>query len=114
LHEVGEYDQSFVLEKTPGDFSLAAVLSSRESGLKLEVHTTEPICHLYTGKWIPQLLGKQGLPYGPFSGLCLETMQHPNAVNIPAFPNTVLRPGEIYRHTTVYSLGLEDRSARYL
>ena len=42
--------------------------------------------------------------YGPLSGLCLETQKHPNAVNIPHFPNTVLRPGEMYHQKTVYKI----------
>lgn len=92
------YDQSFVIDKTePG--SPVAEVYSNESGLKLQLYTTEPIVHLYTGKSIPELN-----EYGPFSGFCLETQIHPNAINIPHFPNTILRPGEIYHHKTIYKI----------
>ena len=42
--------------------------------------------------------------YGHFSGFCLETHKHPNAVNIPQFPNTILKPGEIYAQKTAYKV----------
>src|SRR5690606_4101706 len=98
------YDQTFVLDKPYGELSLAAVLESRQSGLRLEVRTTEPVCHLYTGRWVPQLTGKNGQEYGPFSGLCLEVQHHPNAVNVPGFPSTELRPGETYRQRSVFKV----------
>lgn len=104
LPQVGEYDQTFVLDKKYGAFSLAATLKSARSGLSLQVYTTEPVCHLYTGKWIPEIKGKGGRNYGPFSGLCLEMQHHPNAVNIPSFPGTILRPGEKYRQKTSYKV----------
>lgn len=91
------YDQSFVLDTktTPP----AAEAYSEESGLKLQVFTTEPVVHLYTGQSIPPLNG-----YGPFSGFCLETQIHPNAINIPHFPDTVLRPGDVYHQKTIYRI----------
>ncbi len=98
------YDQSFVLDKEPGDMQLAAELIAGSHDFKLEVYTTEPVVHFYTGKWIPPVKGKNGSAYGPFSGLCFETHQHPNAINIPAFPNTILRPGETYQTKTKYRI----------
>ena len=109
---VGEYDQTFVLDKEYGELSPAATLRSETSGVCLQLSTTEPVCHLYTGKWIPRIEGKQGQSYGPFSGLCLEVQHHPNAVNIPAFPSTILRPGEVYRQLSVYEISVEEESAR--
>jgi aldose 1-epimerase len=58
----------------------------------------------YSGKWTPDVKGKIGIMYGPFSGFCLETHKHVNAINIPHFPNTILRPGEIYVQKTVYKV----------
>jgi aldose 1-epimerase len=96
------YDQSFVAaDKHNNDLSLVAEARSPQSGLTLQVLTTEPVVHFYTGKWIPSIKGKNGDQYGPYSAFCMETQLHPNAVNIPHFPNTILRPGEIYRHKTV-------------
>ena len=75
---------------------------SLQSNLHLQVYSTEPIVHFYTGKWIPVVKGKSETNYAPLSGFCLETHIHPNAVNIPHFPNTVLRPGGTYYQKTIY------------
>lgn len=96
------YDQTFVADKKNGELSLMAEAMSSDGNLCMEVYSTEPVVHFYTGKWIPQVKGKNGLAYGPFSGYCFETQQYPNAVNISAFPNTILRPGEVHRQTTIY------------
>lgn len=101
---LGEYDQTFVLNKKPRESGRAALLENRENGLRMEVFTDQPVCHFYTGRWIPVLKGKNGVEYGPFSGLCLETQQHPNSVNIPHFPGTILRPGEQYRQKTSFKV----------
>src|SRR3546814_892793 len=111
LPEPDGYDQSFVLDKPGGEPSLAAVLESGQSGLRLEVRTTEPVCHLYTGRWVPPVTGKGGQKYGPFSGLCLEVQHHPNAVNVPHFPATELRPGETYRQRTVFKVAAQPSKA---
>ncbi len=100
------YDQSFVLNDAgTDDLHFAAEAYSEQSKLKLEVYTSEPLVHFYTGKWIPPLKnGKAGNSYGSFSGFCFETQKHPNAINIPHFPNTVLRPGETYQTKTMYRI----------
>lgn len=105
LSKISEYDQSFVLDKgISSSPELCASLTALSSPWKMELWTTEPVCHFYTGKWIPPVMGKHGKNYLPFSGLCLETQIHPNAVNIPGFPNTILRPGEVYRQHTIYKM----------
>lgn len=98
------YDQSFVLDKKEEELNFAAEAFSEISRLKLEVYTTEPLVHFYTGKWIPQIPGKNDMQYGPFSGLCFETQKHPNAINIPHFPDTVLLPGHSYHTKTFYRI----------
>lgn len=100
----GGYDQSFVMDKKPGQLSLIAEVQSKKSGLKLQVLTTEPVVHLYTGQGLTKLKGKNNIEYGPYSGLCLETQIHPNAVNVPKFPNTILQAGEKYYQKTVYKI----------
>lgn len=105
LKQVEEFDQSFVADEvytsTP---VLVAEAVSKKTGIGLQVYSTEPVVHFYSGKWIPQVKGKNGAQYGAFSGLCLETHKHPNAVNIPHFANTILRPGEMYYQKTIYKL----------
>ncbi len=104
LNKIAEYDKSFVADKDAVSLSLMAEVRSVALGVLLQVYSTEPIIHFYSGKWIPVITGKNGIKYGPFSGLCLETHKHPNAINISHFPGTILRPGEIYSTKTVYKV----------
>lgn len=97
------YDQTFELQQQD-IHTLAAATYVNKDSLRLEVYTNQPTVHFYTGRWIPALTGKNGIQYGPYSGLCFETQVHPNAVNQPSFPNTILQPGEKYHHQTIYKL----------
>ncbi len=103
------YDQTFVLNRDARKDEESGLLFAAEafceaSKTTLQVYTSEPVVHFYTGRWIPPINGKGGHKYGPFSGLCFETHKHPNALNIPLFPNTILRPGETYHTKTLYRL----------
>ena len=41
-------------------------------------------------------------PFGKRTGLCLEAEGFPDAPNQADFPNSILRPGEVYEHTLVF------------
>jgi len=98
------YDQTFVLDKTYGDLTLASRITASESGLTLSVYTTEPVAHLYTSRYLNVKNGKSGVDYGRFDAFCIETQHHPNAINIDAFPSTVLHPENLYTQTTIYKV----------
>jgi aldose 1-epimerase len=102
------YDQTFVLDKNYGDLTLASKTFEPESGLTLSVYSTEPVAHLYTAKYLNVPNGKNGVPYTEFGGFCIETHHHPNAVNINSFPNTILKPDELYTQTTIYKVSIEE------
>ncbi|AFD09142.1 aldose epimerase family protein [Solitalea canadensis] len=102
------YDQSFVIDDKADGLKFAAKASSKETGIVFEVFTTDPVVHLYCGLYIPEIEGKYGINYGRYSAFCLETQIHPNAINVPSFPNTVLRPGEKMHSETVYKLSYAD------
>ena len=102
LDHIPEFDKSYITERNNRELQLVAELRFKPKDILLQVLSTEPIVHFYSGKWIPEVQGKNGKRYGPWSGLCLETHRHPNAVNIPHFPDTVLRPQQVYRQKTVY------------
>lgn len=102
-NEEDGYDQTYIIENTNSAEPVAEAYLEK-SGITLQVFTSEPVVHFYTGKWIPVIKGKQGNSYGPFSGFCFETHKHPNSINIPHFPNTVLHPGEVYHTKTKYRI----------
>lgn len=96
-------DISYPLDN-PGIENIAAEAWCDEQDVKLEVYTTEPLVHLYNAYASPSIKGKGGKQYTAFSGFCFETQKHPNAINIPSFPDTILRPGQTYRTKTIYRL----------
>ncbi len=103
----GGYDHCYVL-RSKGDLTaLSARLVEPLSGRVLEVYTTQPGLQLYTGNALDgSLRGKGGQVYGRHAGVCLEAQHFPDAPNHAHFPSTVLRPGERYRHTTIYRVGV--------
>lgn len=98
------YDQTFILDKPYGELGLASETTEAESGLTLSVYTTEPVAHFYTAKYLNVKGGKEGKDYLPYGAFCIEVQHQPNAINIPDFPDTILRPGEIYKQTTIYKV----------
>src|SRR5688572_4959511 len=98
------YDQCFIVDDKSDKLELVAEARSLQSGLGLQIFSTELAVQFYTGQGLNIKNAKSGNQYGPFAGFCLETHKHPNAVNIPHFPNTVLRPGEKYYQKNVYRI----------
>jgi aldose 1-epimerase len=99
----GGYDHNFILNRTGDGLSLAARVTEAKSGRALEVFTTEPAIQFYTGNFLDGTIrGKAGKVYRRRSAFCLETQHYPDSPNQPSFPSTVLKPGAVYRTTTVF------------
>ena len=101
----GGYDHNFVLDRR-GRSGLvhAARLEDPASGRVMDVATTEPGLQFYSGNFLDgTLTGKGGAVYAYRTGLALETQHFPDSPNQPAFPSTILRPGETYTSKTVYT-----------
>lgn len=97
-----EYDHNFVLSNWDGSLRPAARLYESTSGRVVEILTTQPGIQFYSGKFLDgSLIGKKGVAYEKYTGLCLEPQHFPDAPNHPNFPSTVLRPGEEYDQTTI-------------
>lgn len=100
----GGYDHNWILNKKGNDLEKAAELYDPTSGRLMEVWTTEPGVQFYSGNFLNGTLTntRGGASYVKHAGLCLETQHYPDSPNQPAFPTTILKPGETYRQTTVY------------
>ena len=99
----GGYDHNFVFARWDGKLRLAGMLRDPKSGRTMEMFTTEPGVQYYCGNFLDGSdVGKGGKTYARRSGLCLETQHFPDSPNKPQFPSCILRPGEEYRHVTVY------------
>ncbi len=104
----GGYDHNFVLRSPNSGLRTAATVHEPTAGRTMEVVTTQPGLQFYSGNFLDgSIVGKGGRPYLKHSGFCLETQHFPDSPNHADFPNTVLRPGDEYRHTTVYQFSAE-------
>ena len=97
------YDHNFVLDKNENELSEAARAVGDQTGIVLEVLTTEPGVQLYTGNFMKGANRiKQGLRDEHRSGFCLETQHFPDSPNQPHFPSTILKAGDTFISTTIF------------
>lgn len=105
----GGYDHNWVLNRENSAVEKVAALYHPASGRYMEVLTTEPGIQFYSGNFLDGTLKhtKSNQKYVKHAGLCLETQHYPDSPNQPAFPNTILKPGEIYTQTTLYRFSVK-------
>ncbi len=99
------YDCNFVLDNPNKKMVKAAILYEESTGRTIEVSTNEPGFQLYTGYYIPDIIGKHGEKFGSYAGVALETQHYPDSPNHPEFPSTFLKPGETFKSKTIYKFG---------
>jgi aldose 1-epimerase len=90
----GGIDHNFVLDAGARP---ALRLHCPESGVTLEIETDQPGVQLYAGQ-------KMQPPWMAHQALAIEPQDFPDAVNYPAFPSTIIRPGETYSRRVLYRL----------
>lgn len=98
------YDHNLALNGKIGELRKVATLIDDESGRKLTVHTTLPGIQIYNsaGMGNSAIIGKNGVIYPDFAGLCLETQFFPNSPNIAHFDQPSLKAGDIWHHQTIF------------
>lgn len=102
------YDHNFVLDKgitaTP---QLVAVCTGDQSGIVMEVLTTEPGLQFYGGNFMQSKNTiKTGGKDDHRTALCLETQHFPDSPNQPSFPTTVLKAGDTYKSTSIFKFSV--------
>jgi len=102
------YDHNYCIhQRAEGELTFAARAEDPVSGRVMEVFTTEPGMQFYSGNFLDGTSRrKNGGVYVHRGGFCLETQHYPDSPNRPQFPNTILRPGEVYRSQTVYKFSV--------
>lgn len=102
------YNHSWMVDGADGRaLRPAARLEHRGSGRTLEVLTTEPSIHIYTANHFDGSdKDASGAPLVRHCSIALETQHLPDSPNRPGFPSTALRPGEVFRSTTVFRFGV--------
>jgi aldose 1-epimerase len=101
------YDHNWIVNRTgaaSGALALAArIAEPGVSGRVMEIYTDQPGIQFYTGNALDGTeKGKGGKVYKQRAGFCFETQHYPDSPNHPAFPNTLLRPGQKYDTTTEF------------
>ena len=97
------YDHNWILNRTAPGLSLAArVEETGVTGRVMEIYTDQPAIQFYTGNFLNGTEKGKGTVYELHSGFCFETQHYPDSPNHPAFPSTVLKPGEKYDTTTEF------------
>ena len=96
LKNGGGYDHCLVLNSQDGSLSRAVHAFEPASGRVLELFTQEPGVQFYSGNFLDGSLHGKGQSYGYRGGFCIEPQHYPDSPNQPAYPSTILRPGEVY------------------
>jgi aldose 1-epimerase len=87
--------------------STAAATLRGPNGVRLNLCTAETGVQLYTGGMIAQCRGLDGMENKPFSGVCLEPQQFPNALNEPKFTSFIATPDTPYRQVVSIDIAEE-------
>ena len=107
LKDIGGYDHNFVINGKAGKLRLAARATDPATGRQMEVWTTEPGVQFYSSIGLNgSIVGKGGIAYPKFGGLCLETQHYPDSVNRSNFPSAILHPGKPFESQTIYKFSV--------
>lgn len=96
------YDHNWVLNKYNGSVRKVVEVYDPKSGRVLEVWTDQPGIQFYAGNFLDGSAKGKGVAYEYRTGFCLEPQCYPDSPNHPNFPSTILRPGQVYKQTTIY------------
>lgn len=100
-------DNPFLLDTI--DYTVPnATLENKENGRLLEVFTTYPSIVCYTHNhpdYLPLEFDKEHTKH---LGICFETQNPPNGVNIDGLENSILFEGEDYYHKTLYKFSIKE------
>jgi aldose 1-epimerase len=102
------YDHTWVLNGKAGDLKRCATVYDKTSGRLMDVLTTQPGVQFYTGNYLNgDAVARGNVKCNQHQGFCLETQHFPDSPNQPAYPTTVLRPGEEFRQITVHRFSVK-------
>jgi len=104
LKLAGGFDHSYVLTKKDiQKVKLAATVLEPKSGRKLEILTNNSCIHLFSANFFKGAdFGKMGKPFNYRASFALETQSFSDAPNQKSFPPIILKPSEVYEHTTIF------------
>jgi aldose 1-epimerase len=96
-------DHNLCLKPGEGALRPVACLSSTQSGVAMDVSTTEPGLQVYDGSMLAvQEPGHGGRTMGAYAGMALEPQIWPDSIHHAHFPQAILHPGETYRQRSQF------------
>lgn len=101
--KIGGIDHCYVIDGENGILRKFVELHDGYSGRSMTGYTTLPGVQVYTANMLPEMNGKIGSVYGPYSGICLETQNYPDGPNHPDFPNPFYGPDRAYYSRTEFA-----------
>ncbi len=98
------YDHNFILNGTKENgLTHAATVTGDKSGIVMNVYTQEPGLQFYSGNFMQSKnTFKGGTTDDLRTAFAMETQHYPDSPNQPSFPSTVLKPGDVYKTTSIY------------
>lgn len=100
------YDHAFILDPDRNAQAIIASVISSDQRVQLDISTTKPAIHLYTGNFLAGVPNRQGREYNNQAGFALETQFVADAPNNPYWtqPSCILEAGQTYKHKTDFRL----------
>ncbi len=97
------YDHNLVITGQEQDVECLGSVRELKSGRILTVHTDQPGFQFFTANSLSGVISGVGGAYPKHGGFCLETQHFPDSVHQRHFPNTIVRPGDIFKTYTRFS-----------
>jgi aldose 1-epimerase len=96
------FDTNFVVDGDPSALRPVARMVHPGSGRVLEISADQPGVQFYSGNSLHGTTSGKGRDHIQYSGCCFETQRFPDAINKPAWRDSViLRPDQSYRHIQI-------------
>ncbi len=88
-----------------------ASVYEQSTGIVMKVISDQPALQFYSGNFMDgKDKGKRMEKHDYRTGIAFEAQNYPDAPNHPNFPNSVLRPGQKYKQTTIYRFEVKKSS----
>ncbi|TLX45411.1 galactose-1-epimerase [Pseudoalteromonas phenolica] len=96
LQQTRDLDHYYVFYKAPRGMRLVAQLVSKNNGVRLSVFSDQNGLQCYMGGFL-------SAPFSPYSGVCLELHNYPDALNHEQFDSILVQPEQQYKNTMILS-----------
>ncbi len=97
------FDHNFVYQ-VGEETSVVPMATIAVDDLDLVISSDAPCAQLYTGNWLGGEIGKDGVSYGPHSGICVEPQHIPNDINFSNWKKSYMIKESMYDRTIVFSV----------